>query len=366
VDAAPAAKTIDLGGRLVIPGLIDGHIHLDKTFLGDGWRSHRPCSAGFNVHERVEFEKEFLAAARPVVERGAALIETVVARGTTHIRSHVDIDAQSKLANLEAVLELRERYRDRLSIQIVAFPQSGIIASPGTADLLDAAISAGADLIGGLDPAGFDRDMNGHLDVVFGIAERHGVGVDIHLHDPDALGLLELEEISRRTRALGMEGRVAVSHAYALGEVPEAQMLAVAETLARSGVSIMTNAPGSHAFPPVLALRGAGVTVFAGNDNIRDSWWPYGDGDMLERAMMIGYRSGFFTDEDLEVAFDLATASAARALGIEGYGLAPGAQADFVVLEAEHVPQAVVARPVRQAVYKAGQCVARGDVFGAA
>src|SRR5690606_20344455 len=97
-------------------------------------------------------------------------------------------------------------------------------------------------------------------------------------------------------------------------------------------------------------------------DNIRDSWWPYGDGDMLERAMMIGYRSGFFTDEDLEVAFDLATASAARALGIEGYGLAPGAQADFVVLEAEHVPQAVVARPVRQAV----QCVARGGPFGAA
>jgi cytosine deaminase len=279
------------------------------------------------------------------------------------MRSHVDVDPKAALSNLEAVLELKERYRDSVGIEIVAFPQSGIVTAPGTADLLDAAVRQGADLVGGLDPAGFDRDIDGHLDVVFAIAERRGAGIDIHLHDPDTLGLMELEEIARRTKAAGMEGRVAVSHAYALGEVAETAMLRTASALAAAGVSIMTNAPGNHPFPPVLALRRAGVNVFAGNDNIRDSWWPYGDADTLERAMMIGYRSGFYTDEDLTVAFDLATAAAARALRIEGYGLAVGAAADFVTLQARHVPEAVVARPVRQAVYKVGRLVARDGAY---
>ena len=354
---------IDLGGALVVPGLVEGHVHLDKTFLGDVWRPHRPCANGFNVRERVAFEKEYFASAAPAVRRGAALVEAVVARGTTHMRSHVDIDSKAGLSNLEAVLELKESYRDAVSIQIVAFPQSGIIADPGTAELLEEAVRSGADLVGGLDPAGFDRDVDGHLDVVFGIAERHGAGIDIHLHDPDSLGLMELEEIARRTKALSMQGRVTVSHAYSLGEVAAPAMFRTASALADAGVSIMTNAPGNHPFPPILALRESGVTVFAGNDNIRDAWWPYGEGDMLERAMMIGYRSGFYTDEELAVAFDLATAAAARALGIENYGLMVGASADFVVLDAQHVPEAVVARPARKAVYKAGHLVARDGVY---
>lgn len=356
-------ERIDLGGALVIPGLVEGHVHLDKTFLGDVWRPHRPCTNGFNVRERVAFEKEYFASAAPAATRGAALVEAAVARGTTHMRSHVDIDSRAGLSNLEAVLELKESYREVVSIQIVAFPQSGIVADPGTAELLEEAVRSGADLVGGLDPAGFDRDVDGHLDVVFGIAERHGAGIDIHLHDPDSLGLMELEEIARRTRALSMQGRVTVSHAYSLGEVAVPAMLRTASALADAGVSIMTNAPGNHPFPPVLALRESGVNVFAGNDNIRDSWWPYGEGDMLERAMMIGYRSGFYTDEELTVAFDLATAAAARALGIENYGLMMGASADFVVLDAQHVPEAVVARPARKAVYKAGHLVARDGVY---
>ena len=125
----------------------------------------------------------------------------------------------------------------------------------------------------------------------------------------------------------------------------------------------MTNAPGDRAFPPILELRRAGVTVFSGNDNIRDSWWPYGDGDMLGRAMMIGYRSGFYTDEDLRVAFDVVTEAGAKALGYTDYGLRKNASADFVTLEAEHVPEAVVSVPRNCSVYKAGKCVVREGVF---
>ncbi len=121
----------------------------------------------------------------------------------------------------------------------------------------------------------------------------------------------------------------------------------------------MTNAPGDWPFPPVLALRAAGVTVFGGTDNFRDSWWPYGDGDMIERANMIGYRSGFYTDEELAVAMDLVTTAGAAALGIESYGLEPGCQADVVVVETAHVAEAVVARPPRKLVVKGGRVVAR-------
>jgi cytosine deaminase len=195
---------------------------------------------------------------------------------------------------------------------------------------------------------------------VFGLAERHGAGVDIHLHDSGSLGLFQIEEIAARTKALGMQGRVAVSHAYALGDIAANALASAADMLAESGVAIMTNAPGNHAFPPVAALRKAGVTVFSGSDNIRDSWWPYGDGDMLNRANMIGYRSGFYEDWELEAALDVVGQAGAKALGLEGYGIAVGASADFIAMRAEHVPEAVVAVPRERTVYRGGRVVAQG------
>jgi len=356
---ATARETIDLRRRLVLPGLVDGHIHLDKGFVGDDWKPHRPCTAGFNVRERVLFEKEALAGARPIAMRAAALIDLCVRHGTTQMRSHVDIDAGIGLRHLEEVLAVRDAHRDMVSVQIVAFPQSGIVTSPGTRELLDEAVKSGADLVGGLDPAGYDGDISGHLDAIFGIAERRGVGIDIHLHDGDLLGVFEIEEIARRTKALGLGGKVTISHAYALGQVPREVAQRTANLLAEAGVAILTNAPGAHAFPPVLLLRDAGVNVFGGNDNIRDSWWPYGDGDLLERAMIIGYRSGFNTDAQLTFAFDMVTANAARALGLANYGIVEGGAADFVVLDAQHVQEAVVARPKPRDVYKNGRLVAR-------
>jgi len=360
-------KIHDLGRRLVLPGLVEGHIHLDKCFVGDDWKPHRPCTAGFSVRERVRFEKEALASARPIAERAAALIDLCVAHGTTQMRSHVDVDAEVGLRHFESIVAARDAHREKVSVQIVAFPQSGILTSPGTADLLEEAVRAGADLVGGLDPAGHDGDAAGHLDVVFGIAERHGVGIDIHLHDGGMQGISEIEEIARRTKATGLGGKVTISHAYALGEVSSGAVQRTAQRLAEAGVAILTAAPGARAFPPVLLLRDAGVNVFSGNDNIRDSWWPYGDGDLLERAMLIGYRSGFNTDEQLAEAFEMVTANAARALGLAGYGLTVGGAADFLVLDARHVQEAVVARPKPRDVYKNGRLVARaGSIVAAA
>jgi cytosine/adenosine deaminase-related metal-dependent hydrolase len=355
---ADAAETILLDGALALPGLVEGHIHLDKTLLGLPFVQHRP---GESVAERIAAEKALRRElAYPVEERAMRLVEQVVGYGTVALRTHVDIDMEVKLDGLHALLKVREMVRGLLDIQIVAFPQSGVMIEPGVTDLLDAAIGEGADLVGGLDPAGIDNDVKGQLDAIFGVAEKHGVGLDIHLHDFGPPGCSELREISARAEAAGLQGKVAVSHAFALGSVNGAEFGQTAEALAKAGVAIMTNGPGPVPMPPVKRLRAAGVTVFAGSDNIRDAWSPYGNGDMLERAAVIGYRQGLLADEDLALALDLATHAAARVLGLEGYGLAEGCAADLIAVRADSVAEAVASHPPRALVMKRGRIVARG------
>ena len=351
-------KICDIAGALLAPSFVEGHIHLDTSFFGDKWIPHKPCTDGFNVHERIAFQAENMASAAPMSERARNQLDLCISNGTVQMRSHVMVDASVGLKSLETILEVREEYKGVIDIQLVAFPQFGILKSRGTAELLDEAIVMGADLVGGLDPLGFDRDIKGHLDVVFGIAERRGVDVDIHLHDAGTLGAMTIEDICARTVALGMQNHVAVSHAYGLGDLGIDAAKKIANRIAQSGVSIMTNAPGHHNFPPVALLRGAGVNVFSGSDNIRDSWWPFGDGDMLRRAEIIAYRSGFFTDPELTAAFDVVTAAGAKALRLDGYGIAVGAKADFVTVDAVHVPEAVVAVPKPRRVFKEGRLVA--------
>jgi cytosine/adenosine deaminase-related metal-dependent hydrolase len=360
--AALRPPTASEPGVFLLPPLVDGHIHLDKTLLGLPWMPNQ--AAGNTVADRIEAERK-VRAGRSVSETqtGANLVKQVVASGTLHMRSHVDIDNQLGLKNLQAVLAIRERFRDLVTIQIVAFPQSGVVRSPGTARLLDEAIGQGADLVGGLDPVGIDRDLDGHLDAIFGVAERRGVGIDIHLHDGGEAGLAQIEAIARRTRAAGLQGKVAISHAFALGSVPAVSAARTADLLAETGVAIMSHGPGGAPIPPIKLLREHGVRVFGGSDNIRDAWSPFGNGDMLERAMMIGYRANFRHDEELALAFDMVTKAAADVLGIDGYGITAGGPADFVVVEAGSLAEAVATRPRRKLVVKAGRVVAKDGVL---
>lgn len=352
---APAttnAEIIDLKGCLVLPGFVDGHIHLDKSFVGDRWRPHRPVAG---LRERLAIEKQELASAPPIAERANALIRQAVSFGTVAMRSHVDVDATTGLANLHAVMEAREKWRGIVDIELVAFPQAGVVSCPGTAEILDAAAREGAQVVGGIDPTTLDADADGQLDIVFGIAEKRGVKIDIHLHEPGQQGIEQLHRIAARTRAAGLNERVSVSHAYGLGDVAPDVVDRVAVALAQAGVSIMTNAPGDRDFPPILQLRAAGVRVFAGNDNIQDAWWPYGNGDMLQRAMLIGYRSGFYTDEELHVALQMVTESGAAVMGKSDYGLKTGNDATFVVVKAPNAAAAVAAAPADRALVLSGQ-----------
>lgn len=343
----------DLGGALLLPGLVDGHVHLDKTLWGLPWR---PNSGAATVRERVENERLHRAALPPVSVRGANLLRQMIACGTTALRTHTDIDDAHGLANFHATMELVARFRGQADIQVVAFPQSGIVTRPGVADLLAQALREGADLVGGLDPASFDGDARAHLDIVFGLAQRFDRGIDIHLHDRDPGGNAQLRDIAARTIAIGMQHRVTVSHAFSLGTTDADDFAATADALAAAGVHILTSSPSAGPVPPVHALRARGVVIHAGSDNVRDLWSPFGNGDMLERALLIALRQGFRSDADIAVA--LALCSDATALGLPAHRLAVGAAADIVAVDAETQSEAVATRPARKLVMKAGVVLA--------
>src|SRR5215472_7892220 len=312
--ADPAAVVVDVPGRLLLPGLIEAHCHLDKTLFGGRWVPH---SAGPALADRIGEERRRRAElGLPDVGHMTALLEQMVASGTTHVRTHTDVVTDHGLAGVQAVRAARERLGGRVTIEQVAFPQYGVLADPGTADLLEEALRNGVEVIGGIDPAGADRDPVRHLDIVFALAERHGAGIDIHLHDGGSLGTWQLELIIERAKATGLGGRVAVSHAYGLAQADQATQDRLGRQLADAGVSLITAAVYNFPVPPIAMLRAAGVTIACGHDGIRD---------MLERAMHLAYPSTFRRDEEIAMALEAATYGGARALGLQAYGLEPGA-----------------------------------------
>jgi len=355
------AEVIDVAGRLVLPGLVDAHTHLDKTLFGGPWVPH---SAGDDLADRIANDRRRRGELGiPDPDRIVALLERMVVSGTAYVRSHTDIDPDVGLRGVEAVRAAVARLDGRIRVEQVAFPQHGMLTNPGTVELLDAALAGGVETLGGIDPAGIDGDPVRHLDVLFELAARHGAGIDIHLHDPGTLGTWELELIADRTRDAGLGGKVTVSHAYGLGQADAATQDRLAARLAEAGVGLLTAAVYSFPVPQIKRLRAAGVNVACGHDGICDLWGPYGSGDMLERAMHVAYRSTFRRDEDIELALDAATYGGARALGLPRYGLVVGAPADLVVVAADTAAEAVVTRPPRELVVTGGRVVARGGAL---
>ncbi len=348
---------LDGQGRLALPGLVDGHAHLDKTLWGLPWRPHsaEPGLAGLIANERTG-RREL----PPVADRAGALLDAYVANGTTLIRSHVDVDLDNGLSAVEGVRQAAADRSDGIDVQIVAFPQSGMLVAPGTSALLDSAMSAGADLVGGIDPAGFDGDPVEHLDALFAIAERHGCGIDLHLHDRGGLGRWELELVIERTQALGMHGLVTVSHAFCLCD-GDASIPGLVERLGEARVALATVAPGSVDPLPLELLDQHGVALCLGQDGVRDLWSPWGDADMLARAGLMAWRSGYRRDDDIERCVDVATTRGAAAIGVADHHLAPGGRGDVVLIDAACAAEAAVVSPERAAVVKSGRLLVQDD-----
>jgi cytosine/adenosine deaminase-related metal-dependent hydrolase len=349
---------IDGSGCLLLPGFVDAHAHLDKTLWGTPWQ---PNQAGPTLWDKINHERALLARLGLAPERQSArILRRMIACGTTHCRSHVDIGPDIGLRHFHGVLAMREAHRDWIDLQLVAFPQTGVMVRPGTLELLEQAVREGAEVLGGLDPMGIDHDPKGQLDGLFAIAGRHGCELDIHLHDAGALGAATFEMIAERTRALGMKGRVAVSHAFCLGQLEPARLEQLITLLLDNDIAIMSHAPsGPTPFPPLRLLHERGVRLFTGSDGVRDAWGPLNNGDLLERAYLIAYRSGFRDDPGIELALTMATFGGARLMGAQRYGLEVGCAADLVLVEAETAAEAVVLHPPRRAVFKRGRLVAQ-------
>ena len=357
LETAHGAPIIDGGGAVLLPGLVEAHTHLDKTLWGMGWRPHQ---AGPSLKDKIDTERR-LRVEWDIEPHRQSMRQALlsIAQGTTAIRSHVDLDTDCGMEGFEGVARTREVLADQVDIQIVAFPQSGLLARPGTFELMDQALREGADVVGGLDPCGMDRDPRGHLEAVFGLAEKHGKPIDIHLHEPDELGAFSLEMILDHTRALGMQGQVTISHAFCLGMADQDRARALIAELAKEQVHIATVASPHRPVPSAAELRSAGIQLCAGSDGIRDTWGPYGNADMLERAMHLGLRNNFRTDDEVEYALRCCTYAGAHVMGLEHYGVEPGDRADLVLTHAETVAHAVVSHPPRKLVIKGGKIVAR-------
>ncbi|HIX00205.1 MAG TPA: amidohydrolase family protein [Candidatus Nesterenkonia stercoripullorum] len=354
-----APETIDAGGRLVLPGLINAHAHIDKTLYGGPWVSAVQAES---VAERIAHERrERDALGLPSPQYISALIETMVAAGTAHIRTHTDVDPGVGLLGITTVAEVAQRYAHAVDVEQVAFPQGGLITNPGTLDLLRDAVDAGATAIGGLDPAGFDNAPNAHLEAIFTLAASTGTRLDIHLHDGGTLGAWEMSLIADMTEDFDLAGRVAISHAFGIDHAPT--QLRLLERFAEAGIALVNAAVYDSPVPPLRACAEAGVTVAGGTDGINDLWGPFGDGDMLRRAMLLAYRNEARADRELELALDTVTTNAARVLGIDDYGLEPGRPADLTIVEARSAAEAVATVPKRRIVLKSGRPVARDGAF---
>ncbi|MEL5957167.1 amidohydrolase [Streptomyces sp. CLV115] len=358
-DRAPrGAKVIDGGGRIALPALVDAHIHPDKTTWGGDWVSRKPADS---IAELAQQDAElFRSQRRPVAERAYGLMAHAVTRGTRAMRAHADIAPAYGLACVEGLGQARERLKHALDVQIVAFPQHGVIRTPGTAELLrEAARSGIVDMVGGLDPISFDHALDEQLDLLFGLADRYGVGVDIHLHDRGETGLTVLRGIIDRTRALSLKGRVTVSHVFCLPGLSDAELAKTAADLSDLDIALTTVAPSASLVLPIEKLREHGVRVGLGSDGVRDSWSPFGNADMFHRTHLLGWVTDVRLDKELSACFEAGAHGGADVMRLPRADLSPGSPADFVLLRAECLPQVVVDMPARDMVVHAGRVVAR-------
>lgn len=352
---------VDGKGYLLLPSFIEKHVHLDKTFTGTPWRAVPPVET---VVEHSELEKRFLQA-MPLTtqERAEAMLEILLRNGSTHVRSHVDLYPEVGLKNLEAVKNACMRYEGKLSHEIVAFPQHGLIRSRAKG-LIKEALREGASLVGGVDPATVDGDIEASLVEMMDLAVEGNVGVDLHLHDDDYLGVFTMKRLAALTIEAGWQGRVAISHAFGLGAVPASVAEEVAAMLAEAGITIITAMQHNEVVPPVPLLREKGVGVAVGCDNIFDSWKPFGNGDVLERLGRVVERFGLIDEYSLSQSLGLITGGITP-LGPNGKRVWPmvGDTASMVLVDAVCSAEAVARRASRKVVFFNGAHCTQGSLY---
>jgi cytosine/creatinine deaminase len=353
---------IELGGRLVSPGFIETHIHLDKSCILDRCRADRG-----DLDEAIQ---EVAAAKRAftpedVHARAKRTLEKCIANGTTHMRTHLEVDPGIGLRGLEGVLPLIAEYRWAIDIEICIFPQEGLLNNPGTDELMVEALKKGGRVVGAAPYT--DSDPHGQIDRIFEIAREFDIDIDMHLDfgpDPDDLDLVH---VCKRTDEYGYGGRVAIGHVTKLSAAPPEAFEQAARRLAEAGVAL-TVLPatdlylmGRHMDHSVMRgvtashrLLRQGVNCSLSTNNVLNPATPYGDCSLVRMANLYANVLQIDRPAQLRACFDMLTGRSARLLGYGDYGFQVGAPADVVILEARTPEQAVaeIARPV--AAFKNG------------
>ncbi len=340
---------------LLLPSFIEKHCHLDKTMLGDQWRSVLPANS---ILERLEIEKRVISSLETTTqERAEKLLDIYLKSGVTHVRTHVDIYPEVGLKHLEAVKEALQTFEGKLSYEIVAFPQHGLLRSKAK-NLVSEALHQGASLVGGVDPATVDGDIEASLQEMVQLAVEGNAGIDLHLHDHDHLGVFTIKRLAQLTKEAGLQGKVSVSHAYALGEIPSALAEDMAELLSDAGITIISSVPIDQKFPPVSLLHSKGVSFAVGCDNIFDVWSPFGNGDILERASRLAEVLEWTDERSLAQTLHFITGGKTP-LDHEGKQIWPkvGDEASIVFVEASCSAEAIARRSQRAATMFKGEIV---------
>jgi len=375
-----ALETLEGGGMLLAPPFVDAHFHMDATL---SYGLPRVNASG-TLLEGIALWGELkpLLTQDALIERAMAYCDWAVARGLLAIRTHVDV-CDPRLLAVEALLEVRRRVAPYLDLQLVAFPQDGVLRydpsrdAPGCRDsafdLLKKALDLGVDVVGGIPH--FERTMEAGRESVRLLAEeaaRRGLRIDMHCDETDDPMSRHVETLAAETRRLGLHGRVNGSHLTSMHSMDNYYVSKLIPLIAESGLSATANPlinitiQGRHDTYPkrrgmtrVPELLAAGVPVAFGHDCVMDPWYGLGSGDMLEVAHMGLHVAQMTGQQAMRQCFAAVTEVPARILGLQGYGLEPGCHADFVLLQARDPIEAIRLRPPRLAVVRRGRVIAR-------
>ncbi|GCE11924.1 cytosine deaminase [Tengunoibacter tsumagoiensis] len=365
-----ARREIDAAGHLLSPPFIDAHVHLDAVLTVGQPRYNETGTLLEGI--QIWSERKPDLTHEDVKRRALEAIRWEVAQGTGYIRSHVDV-CDPKLTALRALLEVREEVRDICELQLVAFPQDGILSFPGGRELMRKAMELGCDIVGGIPHYEWTRDM-GVEDVhyVFELAKEFQRDIDCHCDETDDPHSRFTEVMAADTLMQGWQGRVTASHCTAMGSYDNAYSFKLIRLLAQAQMNVIANPfdnivlqgrfdsyPKRRGVTRVKELLAGGVNVSLGHDSIMDPWFPLGRGDMLaaaQQALFLCHMSGY---EEIQEIFELITNRAARTLRVQDrYGIDEGKPADFLLLDAPSAFEALRLLPARLHVFKAGHEVA--------
>lgn len=368
--AAPARETLDAAGLLVSPPFVDAHFHMDATLSYGLPRVNQSGTLLEGIALWGELKPQLTHEA--VVERALAYCDWAVAKGLLAIRSHVDTSDPSMLA-VDALLEVQRRVKPYLDLQLVAFPQDGVLRAPGGLANLERALDRGVDVVGGIPH--FERTMaegTASVTLLCEIAARRGKLVDMHCDESDDPLSRHVETLAFETHRLGLQGRVTGSHLTSMHSMDNYYVSKLLPLMAQAQLNVVSNPlinitlQGRHDTYPkrrgmtrVPEMLAQGMTVAFGQDCVMDPWYSLGSGDMLEVASMGLHVAQMTSQAAIRQCFDAVTRNPAKIMQLEGYGLEPGCNADFVLLQARDPIEAIRLRATRLQVVRRGKLLAQ-------